>query len=159
MIWFILGLIYANFAEWTIHKYILHKLGKKKKNMWNFHWKEHHKNAKRCYFFDFDYLEPFSKWNAKTKEIVGLLFLAATHIPLLYLVPPFVIATYIHIVVYYFVHRWAHLNPESARSYLKWHWDHHMGSNQDANWCVTYPLADYILGTRIKCHETMKKDF
>jgi hypothetical protein len=30
------------------------------------------------------------------------------------------------------------------------HYDHHMGSNQDANWCVSYPWFDWILGTRLR---------
>ncbi|RYZ84400.1 MAG: hypothetical protein EOO68_31675, partial [Moraxellaceae bacterium] len=28
-------------------------------------------------------------------------------------------------------------------------YDHHMNSNQDANWCVTRPWFDYVMGTRI----------
>ena len=32
---------------------------------------------------------------------------------------------------------------------IPWHYDHHMNSNQDANWCVTKPWFDYILGTRV----------
>lgn len=153
MSWFILGLIYANFAEWFIHKYILHKLGKKKFqfNQFSFHWKNHHKNARKYQFYDFDYLEPLLKWNSKTKEIIGLSLLIISHLPLLLYLPYFVMAAYLHVIVYYFIHQWAHTNPQHAKKYLKWHWDHHMGSNQDTNWCVTYPLADYILGTRIKC--------
>ena len=51
---------------------------------------------------------------------------------------------------YYFVHKKAHLNPEWAKEKLPWHYEHHMGKNQDSNWCVTFPLWDYILGTRQK---------
>ena len=28
------------------------------------------------------------------------------------------------------------------------HYDHHMGKNQDANWCVTHPFFDWVMGTR-----------
>ena len=50
---------------------------------------------------------------------------------------------------YYYVHRRAHLEPEWAKKTIPWHYDHHMNSKQDANWCVTKPWFDYILGTRV----------
>ena len=36
-----------------------------------------------------------------------------------------------------------------AREHLPWHVDHHLGRNQDTNWCVTKPWFDYIMGTRV----------
>lgn len=50
---------------------------------------------------------------------------------------------------YYYVHRRAHLEPEWAKRKIPWHYDHHMNSNQDANWCVTRPWFDYVMGTRV----------
>ncbi len=50
---------------------------------------------------------------------------------------------------YYYIHRRAHLEPDWAMRKIPWHYDHHMNSNQDANWCVTKPWFDYILGTRV----------
>lgn len=29
------------------------------------------------------------------------------------------------------------------------HYDHHMNASQHANWCVTKPWFDYIMGTRV----------
>ena len=49
---------------------------------------------------------------------------------------------------YYYTHKHAHLDPEWARAKLPWHVDHHLAPNQDANWCVTRPWFDLILGTR-----------
>jgi sterol desaturase/sphingolipid hydroxylase (fatty acid hydroxylase superfamily) len=49
---------------------------------------------------------------------------------------------------YYRVHKRAHLDPAWARTNLPWHYDHHMGPEQDANWCVTRPWFDDLLGTR-----------
>jgi len=49
---------------------------------------------------------------------------------------------------YYRKHKRAHLDTEWARRHLPWHYDHHMGPNPDANWCVTRPWFDEILGTR-----------
>ena len=43
------------------------------------------------------------------------------------------------------------------RRWAPWHYDHHMGKNQDANWCVTFPLWDHILGTRIHYANTQKE--
>ena len=40
------------------------------------------------------------------------------------------------------------MDPEWARENLPWHYDHHMGPNQDANWCVTRPWFDDLMGTR-----------
>ena len=37
---------------------------------------------------------------------------------------------------------------EWARENLTWHYDHHMGPDQDCNWCVTWPWFDHIMGTR-----------
>ena len=39
-------------------------------------------------------------------------------------------------------------DTEWAREHLPWHYDHHMGPNQHANWCVTKPWADIVMGTR-----------
>ena len=36
----------------------------------------------------------------------------------------------------------------APREHLPWHYDHHMGPNQEANWCVTRPWFDYVMGTR-----------
>ena len=49
---------------------------------------------------------------------------------------------------YYRVHKRAHLDPEWAKVHLPWHYDHHMGPNQNANWCVTRPWFDHLMGTR-----------
>ena len=49
---------------------------------------------------------------------------------------------------YWRVHKKAHEDPAWAREHLPWHYDHHMGPNQDANWCVTRPWFDILMGTR-----------
>lgn len=38
---------------------------------------------------------------------------------------------------------------EWGRRAIPWHDDHHMNTAQDANWCVTRPWWDYIMGTRV----------
>ncbi len=49
---------------------------------------------------------------------------------------------------YYRCHKRSHLDPEWARENLPWHVDHHMGPDQDANWGVTSPWMDVLMGTR-----------
>ena len=51
-------------------------------------------------------------------------------------------------VNYYFKHKKSHLDPQWCREHMPWHYDHHMGPNQDMNWCVTKPWFDIIMGTR-----------
>jgi sterol desaturase/sphingolipid hydroxylase (fatty acid hydroxylase superfamily) len=52
------------------------------------------------------------------------------------------------LVDYYRKHKRAHLDPAWAREHLPWHYDHHMAPDQDANWCVTHPFFDHVMGTR-----------
>jgi len=50
----------------------------------------------------------------------------------------------------WFIHRYVlHGLRRNKRSLWSFHWhDHHMGPNQEANWCVTQPWFDYVMGTR-----------
>lgn len=149
MLGFAIGMVAGNVSEWLIHKYVLHGLGKKKGGFWSFHWHEHHREARRNQGRDAMYELPL--WRAsssKSKEAFGIVGLCALMTPLLPLAPGFVLGGWAHGALYYFVHKRSHLDPAWARRYLPWHYDHHMGPNQHANWCVTWPLTDWVLGTR-----------
>ena len=74
--------------------------------------------------------------------------LAAAHLPLLPIAPFFTAAVWYSAIRYHRVHKRGHLDPNRARTHLPWHYDHHMGPNQEANWCVTRPWFDYVMGTR-----------
>lgn len=143
-----LGLLYANMGEWLIHKHILHARGKKRGSFWSFHFFEHHRAARTTDMVDGDYRRSPFAWNAQGKELAALACSSLVHLPL-FPVAPFFTATVVwshwH---YYRVHRRAHLDPEWAREHLPWHYDHHMGPDQDANWCVTRPWFDVWMGTR-----------
>ena len=143
-----LGLLYANAGEWAIHKYVLHGLGKKKTSFWAFHWHEHHGASRRSGFADPNYEKPTFGWHAQGKEAFGLVGLAALHLPLLPVAPFFTGAVLYSIARYHRVHKRSHLEPEWAREHLSWHYDHHMGPDQDANWCVSKPWFDIIMKTR-----------
>jgi sterol desaturase/sphingolipid hydroxylase (fatty acid hydroxylase superfamily) len=148
MIGFPIGMFLANAGEWVIHKYVLHRLGRSKKSFWSFHWHEHHRQSRRNGFYDHDYERPTLGWHAQGKEAYALLALDLTIAPLLPVAPFFCAGVWTSSYLYYRLHKKAHLDPEWAREHLPWHYDHHMGTNQDANWCVTHPLFDYLLGTR-----------
>ncbi len=144
-----IGLLYANAVEWSVHKYVLHGLGKNKKSIWSFHWHEHHKNVRRNGHVDPEYARKGVAWNGPAKEAVGLAAMALAHLPIAP-VAPFFFGTVLYSAGrYWYVHRKSHLDPEWARENLPWHYDHHMGPDQDANWCVSKPWADDLLGTRI----------
>lgn len=144
-----LGLAYSNAGEWLIHKYVLHGAGRSRKSFWSFHWLEHHRAARLKGFLDPDYERPlFKAWNAQAKEAAALTGAALVHLPLFPIAPFFTGTTLYCMWNYYRKHKRAHLEPEWAREHLPWHYDHHMGPNQHANWCVTFPLFDYVMGTR-----------
>lgn len=143
-----LALIGANATEWVIHKYVLHGLGRNRKSFWSFHWHEHHKNTRRNGGRDDDYERSVFAWNPQGKEAFALSVAGIAMLPLLPLAPWFVGTSLACGVRYYVLHKRSHLDPAWAREHLPWHYDHHMGPNQDANWCVTRPWFDIVMGTR-----------
>lgn len=157
MFGFVAGMITGNAVEWVAHKYILHGRGKKRSSFWSFHFHEHHRASRQHQMVDEHYHHSVLQWNAQGKEVIALVGGAALAIPLAPLAPGFVAGLWTHGAVYYVVHKKAHLDEEWGRKWLAWHYDHHMGPNQDCNWCVTYPLFDWIMGTRVPYKGTEKE--
>ncbi|MCB9675350.1 MAG: hypothetical protein H6737_09555 [Alphaproteobacteria bacterium] len=143
-----IGLAYANASEWLIHKYVLHGRGKKRSSFWSFHFHEHHRAVRKNEHYDADYERIVLGDNPQNREILGLVALSALHAPLLPVAPFFTCTVWYSAAYYWHVHRKSHLDIEWAREKLPWHYDHHMGPNQDANWCVTRPWMDHVMGTR-----------
>ena len=143
-----LGLLYGNFLEWGIHKYILHGLGKNKKSIWNFHWHDHHKLSRKNEFIDPEYNESIFQFKAPLKEALSLFGLLIVHAPLFLITPVFAFTLLYCLFNYYYVHQRGHRDPLWAEKNIPWHIEHHMGKNQDANWCVTKPLFDIIFKTK-----------
>jgi sterol desaturase/sphingolipid hydroxylase (fatty acid hydroxylase superfamily) len=144
-----LGVIIANLFEWIIHRYVLHGLGKRKDSNWASHWSVHHRRSRQNDHFDKDYLAVTEGgMNEGAREILGLIGLSLIQVPTFLLFPWYAGTTIFMAYAYFLVHRKSHLNPEWAKKWVPWHYDHHMGKNQDANWGVTLPIWDYILGTR-----------
>lgn len=152
---FLVGLVVANGFEWVAHKYLLHgthRTGKPRyspvPSSMKSHW-EHHREVKKAAFHDHGYVEGLSNWRTRN-EVIALAVVAGAASVLFYPVSKGMIAASIYSACnYYYIHRRAHLEPDWARKKIPWHYDHHMNSNQDANWCVTKPWFDYILGTRV----------
>ena len=144
-----LGLLYANAGEWLIHKYVLHGVGKKKGSFFSFHWGEHHRACRKHDFYDPDYQRSMFGAHAQGKEALSVAGLMLLHVPLLSVAPWFTVTVWYSGANYLFKHRKAHLDPAWAKQHLKHHYDHHMGINQDSNWCVTQPWLDHVLGTRV----------
>lgn len=144
-----LGLLYANASEWLIHKYVLHEGGRKKGGFWQFHWVEHHRAVRLNEYRDPDYQRSVFGWHAQGKEALMLAIGAAAHLPLLPIAPFFTATVVWSAYDYYRKHKRSHEDPEWAREHLPWHYDHHMGPDQDKNWCVTHPWLDVIMGTRV----------
>lgn len=144
-----LALLYANATEWLAHRYILHGIGKQKTSMWNFHWGEHHRNCRRHDHMDPAYERSVFGWHSQGKEALGISLMLLAHLPLIEFAPVFVATLVYTSADYMYKHRRAHRDPNWAREHLTWHYDHHMGKNQDANWGVTRPWFDLLLGTRV----------
>ena len=152
---FLLGLVFANGFEWVAHKYILHgthRTGKPRfspvPRSMKSHW-AHHREVRTEHFHDEGYVEGISNWRTKN-EIVSLVIVAGAASLVFYPISKgMVVAALYSAGNYYYIHRRAHLEPEWAKKKIPWHYDHHMNANQDANWCVTKPWFDYLLGTRV----------
>ena len=160
---FIAGLVVANAFEWVAHKYVLHgthRAGQPRyspvPNSMKSHW-EHHREVRKTDFEDYGYVEGISNWRTKN-EILSLVAVAGVFVPLFYPVSKGMSLSVLYCAGnYYYIHRRAHLEPEWAKRKIPWHYDHHMNSNQDANWCVTKPWFDYILGTRVISSADLKE--
>lgn len=152
---FCVGLLLANGFEWVAHKYILHGTHRTGKARYSpvpesmkSHW-QHHREVRKTDFHDHAYVQGISHWRTKN-EIVSLAVVAGAASLVFYPVSKgMALAALYSAGNYYYIHRRAHLQPDWSRKKVPWHYDHHMNTNQDANWCVTKPWFDYLLGTRV----------
>ena len=146
-----LGLAVANATEWLMHKYVLHGLGRKKGELLGVPLARAPPATRaRNGHVDPDYQRPlFSRWNGAEQGGARRSSRARSRVAPLLPIAPFFVGTVAYCAVnYYRKHKRAHLDPAWAREHLPWHYDHHMGPNQHANWCVTRPWFDQLMGTR-----------
>jgi hypothetical protein len=134
---FFAGIVYANFIEFAVHKYLFHGLGKKRNSIFAFHLREHHINVKKNNFAD----KRFS-----TRELIGIPVLLLTHLPLYYIAPSAYAALVLYGALFIIMHNLQHSYPEFSKKYFWWHWNHHM-RNQNKSWAVVIPIFDIFFGT------------
>lgn len=154
-----LGLLAANAFEWYAHRYILHEAGRDKKGRAHYHW-DHHREVRRNNFREpmYDHLLG-EEYDRHRFEIEALVKVSLAVSPLFPIAPLFTATLWYSAINYYYCHRKSHDNPEWAREHLPWHVDHHLGRDQDMNWCVTKPWFDYIMGTRVyTAHSTTESN-
>jgi len=144
-----LAIVYSHLLEWAMHKYVLHGIGKNKKSAWASHWNTHHRRSRQNDNYDEDYKKGFFDKTVRS-EILGLFVLSFIHIPTIFISPLFYYTLVVCAIRYYLIHKKSHLDVEWCKKHLPWHYDHHMGKNQDANWGVTTDWFDKVAGTRIK---------
>lgn len=143
-----IGLAASNAGECLIHKHWLHGLGRNKKSFWAFHWHEHHREAIRHGMIDAQYQRSVFTWSPQGKEALALTLGAVAMAPLFPVAPFFTGTVWYRMARYYQAHKKSHLDPAWAKANLPWHVDHHLGRDQNANWCVTHPWFDYVMKTR-----------
>ena len=156
MLGFPVALLGVNAFEWYAHKVWLHEFPRKHRNSPFFTHIRHHKRARLNGFEDEGYTQSMWKDQEMFNEKAALIGLCVVFTPTVVVAPFFTIGVYYGAWQYWHKHSKAHLDPEWARKNLPWHYDHHMGKNQDANWGVTTDWVDRVVGTRIKYQD--KKD-
>lgn len=136
---------YSHVLEYCLHRWLLHNRHRKK--WFKTHFGDHHKIARRNMMLD---SKAYKAIEIKgDPEIKGLIVLGLLHSPVAILWP-FAYAMLIWSAFsYFFVHRRAHQDFRWARENLSWHYDHHMGPDQNVNWGVRLPWVDWIMGTRV----------
>ena len=144
---FILAFLVSSFLEYIIHRYVLHnKLFPK---IFKYHFGRHHGQSRRLNGIDPDYFKFPKNLKDGLFEILGIIFLNIIFIPFYFLDIWFFGFIISYSWFYYFIHRYFHIYPDFFKKILPWHWDHHMGKNQNINWGITNPIFDLIFRTRV----------
>lgn len=141
-----LAWFYSHLLEYFLHKYLLHN--PKRKKWFRTHFADHHRISRKLIMIDPKYLN-----GLKLKgdpELKGLLVLALLHLPIIIWYPVAYGVLVLGAFNYWYIHSKSHRDIAWSRKNTPWHYDHHMSSNQHANWGVRSPMIDYLFGTRIK---------
>lgn len=140
IVFFCLGLFYGNVLEYIIHRYVFHKIGRKKQSIFRYHLKGHHVLSKKNNFIDL---------TTSKVENWGLFLLVMFHIPFFWINLGFWAGISLYALLFKIMHGYQHSNPSFTKKWMKWHWNHHM-TNPNENYGVVAPWADYLFGTRKK---------
>ena len=162
---FLAGIVFASFAEWVIHKYMMHKPIFGYAHFYKAHARVHHgkyQGNESYWLGDRPAIDlTFAKWAMPFPVIFHAPYLLA----LGYWISPaaaigFVAAFILYQATYEYFHfcmhvpkgRWFETNPIFV-FVNEHHYQHHKKANTNLN--VVLPLADFILGTRRKLAEPM----
>tara|TARA_S200000501_G_C20675188_1_gene678136 strand:- start:369 stop:818 length:450 start_codon:yes stop_codon:yes gene_type:complete len=137
--------IYSHFFEYIAHKHFLHN-HKHFKFAFKNHFSAHHKNSRKNNMHDKAYEDIFSS----KFEVLSLLTSIILHLPIVFYFPFAYFTLFYSAVMYYLLHKKAHTDIDWGKTWMPWHYDHHMGKNQNVNWGVRLPIFDYLFKTRVK---------
>jgi sterol desaturase/sphingolipid hydroxylase (fatty acid hydroxylase superfamily) len=152
-VWAICGFLAGSLIEWLAHRHILHSLTIRGFS-YN-HFSIHHRNSRQDGCHDRDYLSfPPKTLDSGFSEVVFLVVAVLLALPLCYISFWLWFFLLAHACFYYWAHRKFHVNPQWGKKWLRWHWDHHMGKDQNKNWGVTTPIFDWVFGTRVHEYES-----
>src|SRR5689334_20589624 len=105
------GLFAFNAGEWFAHKYILHALGKRKKDsFFRYHFFEHHKESRKHGMYDPYYHRSVIGNHAQGREALALLLVGLAHAPLFPIAPFYTGTVWYSLAKYHRVHKRAHLD-------------------------------------------------
>jgi sterol desaturase/sphingolipid hydroxylase (fatty acid hydroxylase superfamily) len=140
----LLGWLYGHIFEYIAHKHVLHNR-KKFKTVFRNHFKKHHNISRKNKMYDENYRNVISS----KFETIALSVIVFVHLPLLFYVPYFYSMIVWSVCAYYILHKLAHINTEWGKKWLPWHYEHHMGKNQNINWGVRLPIIDKVMKTSV----------
>ena len=134
--------VYSHVLEWIVHKYVLHN--PRLKTPFRNHFGRHHKISRKNHMVDL----PETKNSTLNFEKKYLLYGSLLHLPLAFIFVYAYITLLVCALSYYIIHQRAHRDISWARRHLPWHYEHHLGIDQNCNWGVRLPFVDILMGTR-----------
>lgn len=134
---FVVGLMYANVVEYSVHRYLFHGLGKSKNSIFAFHLRGHHLVCRKNDFLDL---------KISFFETFGVFILILLQAPIYFILPYMFYGITTYGILFVLLHNYMHKKPEFAKKYFPWHWNHHM-KNQNKSWGVVLPVSDILTGT------------
>ena len=148
---------YSHVLEYCLHRWLLHN--RKRRQWFRNHFGDHHRIARKNMMVDSK--SHIAIQIAGDPEIKGLIVLGLMHAPIAILWPYAYGVLVFSCISYFVVHRRAHQDFRWGRENLPWHYDHHMGKDQNKNWGVRLPWVDWIAGTRVhwKCEQREEKEY
>ena len=139
---FLLGTMYSFLFEYVVHRYVLHNR-KLFKSAFKNHFKRHHGRSRKNDMYDVGYERLISSYF----EVISLTLIAILHTPIIFVSGFLYSVILMNLIHYYVIHKKSHIDTEWGKKNLPWHYEHHMGKDQNINWGVRSPIIDKLVGT------------